>query len=426
MQDWNWDKNAWICSKDGREHHALANFCTVCGGAVESKPVDCMADIPSGESIPGAVGNLRVNMEKVDDLFNAFGQPLLVNKSSGKMSTYIENEENDPRDLPPLKGASTSLRQVDFDRWWIYALTEMGTLQVFPTSSLLNDDMLHAASWKPLAVECERVEKIALGRNRLFLLDQEALTIHEYKVDKASCDRYWKSENRVFDELQKQELDKNSLPIQAMIPIRGSDTYLGLIEEENRVVFLDLEQGKTVSYKDEDARGGPLAASAGVMRGENPSIWLLTQEGGLCALQLVGQRVLKEALSRTEVEVQALQALRIESGYGYMAMGSNSMLLFDPLNRKVTSKLECSPGYSMRHIDQTKGLGGLVANFQGGVGEANTSFHLSRLDKWGGTPLRGWPLGEEPIAPPAGFGKYVYVLTRDHEYHLYRYDLLAV
>lgn len=422
MQNWNWDKNAWICSKDGREHHALANFCAVCGGAVESKSVDCMADIPSGESEDSAVGNLPVSMDRVDDLFNAFGQPLLVNKSSGEMSTYIENE---PRDLPPLKGASTSLRQVDFDRWWIYALTEMGTLQVFPTSSLLNDDMLKAASWKPLAVECERVEKIALGRNRLFLLDQEALTIHAYKSDKASCDRYWKSENRIFDELQKQELDKNSLPIQEMIPIRGSETYLGLIEEENRVVFLDLEQGKKVSYEDEDARGGPLAASAGVMRGEDPSIWLLTQEGGLYALQLVGQQVLKEIPSRTEVEVQALQALRIESGYCYMAIGSNFMLLFDPLNRQVTSKLECSPGYSMRHIDQTKGLGGLVANFQRGVG-ANTSFHLSRLDEWGGTPLRGWPLGEDPVVPPAGFGKYVYVLTRDQEYHLYSYDLLDV
>ncbi len=423
MQDWNWHKNAWTCSKDGREHHALANFCAVCGGAVESKPVDYMADIPSGESKDSAVRNLPVIMDQVDDLFNVFGQPLLVDKSSGEMSTYIENE---PHDLPPLKGDSTSLRQVDFDRWWIYALTEVGTLQVFPTSSLLNDDMLKAASWKPLAVECERVEKIALGRNRLFLLDQEALTIHVYKVDKASCDRYWKSENRIFDELQKQELDKNSLPIQEMIPIRGSETYLGLIEEENRVVFLDLEQGKKISYEDEDARGGPLAASAGVMRGEDPSIWLLTQEGGLCALQLVGQQVLKEIPSRTEVEVQALQALRIESGYCYMAIGSNFMLLFDPLNRQVTSKLECSLGYSMRHIDQTKGLGGLVANFQRGVG-ANTEFRLSRLDERGGEPfLRGWPLGEDPVVPPAGFGKYVYVMTRDHEYHLYRYDLLAV
>ncbi len=421
MQDWNWDKNGWICFKDGREHHALANFCAVCGGAVESKPVDCMADIPSGESKDSAVGNLPVIMDKVDDLFNVFGQPLLVNKSSGEMSTYIENE---PRDLPQLNGVS--LRQVDFDRWWIYALTEVGTLQVFPTSSLLNDDMMKAASWKPLAVECERVEKIALGRNRLFLLDQEALTIHVYKVDKASCDRYWKSENRIFDELQRQELDQNSLPIEEMIPIRGSETYLGLIEEENRVVFLDLEQGKKISYEDEDARGAPLAASAGVMRGEDPSIWLLTQEGGLCALQLVGQQVLKEIPSRTEVEVQALQTLRIESGYCYMAIGSNFMLLFDPLNRQVTSKLECSPGYSMRHIDQTKGLGGLVANFQRGVG-ANTEFRLSRLDERGGEPfLRGWPLGEDPVVPPAGFGKYVYVMTRDHEYHLYRYDLLAV
>ncbi len=420
MQDWDWNKNTWICSKDGREHHALANFCAVCGVAVESKPVDCMADIPSGESKDSAVENLPVIMNQVDDLFNVFGQPLLVNKSSGEMSTYIENEL---RDLPQLDGVS--LCQVDFDRWWIYALTEVGTLQVFPTSALLNDHMLQAARWKQVAVECERIESIAFGRDRLFLLDQEALTIHTYKVDKASCDLYWKSENRIFAELQKQELYENSLPIQEMIPIRGSETYLGLIEEENRVVFLDLEQGKKVSYEDEDVRGGPLAASAGVMRGEDPSIWLLTQEGGLCALQLVGQQVLKEIPSRTEIEVQALQALRVESDYYYMAIGSNFMLLFDPLNRQVTSKLECSPGYSMRHIDQTKGLGGLVANFQKGVG-ANTSFHLSRLDEWGGTPLRGWPLGEEPVAPPAGFGKYVYVLTRDPEYHLYRYDLLDV
>ena len=80
----------------------------------------------------------------------------------------------------------------------------------------------------------------------------------------------------------------------------------------------------------------------------------------------------------------------------------------------------------MRHIDQTKGLGGLVANFQRGVG-ANTEFRLSRLDERGGELfLRGWPLGEDPVVPPAGFGKYVYVMTRDHEYHLYRYDLLAV
>ncbi len=421
MQDWNWHKNTWICSKEGREHHALANFCAVCGGSVASKPVDLMADIPPGESKDSAVENLPVTMDHVDDLFNVFGQPLLVSKPSGTMHTYIENE---PCDLPQLNGAS--LRQVDFDRWWIYAITEVGTLQVLPTSALLNEDMLRGAQWKQVAVECGRVEKMALGRNRLFLLDQEALTIHVHKVDKASCARYWKSENRIFDELQKQELDENSLPIQEMIPIRGSDTYLGLIEEENRIVFLDLEQGKNVSHEDEDARGGPLAASAGVMRGEDPSIWLLTQEGGLCALQLVGQQVLKEIPSQTAVEVQALQALRIKSGYCYMAIGSNFMLLFDPLSRQVTSTLECSPGYSMRHIDQTKGLGGLVANFQRGV-RANTEFRLSRLDERGeGHFLRGWPLGEDPVVPPAGFGKYVYVMTRDHEYHLYRYDLLAV
>lgn len=421
MQDWDWNKNTWICSKDGREHHALANFCTVCGGAVESKPVDCIADIPAGESRDCAVGNLPVIMDRVDDLFNVFGQPLLVDKSSGEMSTYIEDKQ---RDLPPLNGAS--LRQVDFDRWWIYALTEVGTLQVFPTSALLNDDMLQAARWKQVAVECERIENIAFGRNRLFLLDQEALTIHIYKADKASCDRYWKRENRIFNELHKQELDRNSLPIQEMIPIRGSDAYLGLIEEENRVVFLDLEQGKQISYEDEDVHGDPLAAWAGVMRGEGPSIWRLTQEGGLCALDLVGQRVLKEIPSRTEVEVQALQALRVESGYWYMAIGSNFMQLFDPLDRQVKSSLECNPGYSMNHIDKTKDLGGLVANFQRGVG-ANTEFRLSRLDERGGAHfLRGWPLGEEPVAPPAGFGKYVYVLTRSHEYHLYRYDLLSV
>ncbi len=356
-------------------------------------------------------------MDQVDDFFNVFGQPVLVNKSSGEMSTYIEDE---PRDLPRLNGAS--LRQVDFDRWWIYALTEVGTLQVFPTSALLNDDMLQVTSWKQVAVECERVEKIALGRNRLFLLAQEALTIHMYKVDKASCDRYWKSKDRIFDELQKPY--KNSSHIEEMIPIRGSDVYLGLIEEENRVAFLDLEQGEKIPYR--GTLSDTLAAWEGVMRGEDPSIWLLNQEGGLCALQLVGQQVLKEIPGRTKVEVQALQALRIESGYCYMAIGSNFMLLFDPLDRQVASKLECSPGYSMRHLDQTKGLGGLVANFQRGVG-ANTEFRLSRLDEWGGEPfLRSWPLGEEPVVPPAGFGKYVYVLTRDHEYHLYRYDLLAI
>ena len=420
MQGWDWNKNTWICSRDGREHHALANFCAVCGGAVESKPVDCMADIPLGESKDSAVGNLPVSMDRVDDLFNVFGQPLLVDKSSGEMSTYIEDKQ---RDLPRLNGAS--LRQVDFDRWWIYALIEGGTLQVFPTSALLNDDMLQAARWEQVAVECERIEDIAFGRNRLFLLDQEVLTIHIYKADKASCDRYWKRENRIFNELHKQELDENSLPIEKMIPIRGSDAYLGLIGEENRVIFLDLEQGKQISYEDGDAHGGPLAAWAGVMRGEGPSIWRLTQEGGLCALDLVDQRVLKEIPSRTEVEVQALQALRVKSGYWYMAIGSNFLQLFDPLDRQAKSSLPCNPGYSMRHIDKTKGLSGLVANFQRGV-EANTSFHLSRLDEEGGTPLRGWPLGEDPAVPPAGFGKYVYVLTRDQKYHLYRYDLLDV
>ena len=358
-------------------------------------------------------------MDQVDDLFNVFGQPLLVNKSSGKMSTYIENE---PRDLPRLNGAS--LRQVNFDRWWIYALTEKGTLQVLPTSALLNDDMLQAALWKQVAVECEHIENIVLGRDRLFLLDQEALTIHIYNVDEASCDRYWKKEQRIFDELKKPY--KNSSPIQEMIPIRGSDVYLGLIEEENRVAFLDLDQGEKIPYR--GTLGGPLDAWAGVMRGAEPSIWLLTQEGGLSALDLVDQRVLKEIPKiPSRAEVRALQALQIESGYWYMAIERNLMLLFDPLDRQVKSKLECSPGYSMAQSNKTKVLGGLIASFQKGVG-ANTStqFYLSRPDEREGHLLRGWSLGEEPVAPPAGFGKYVYVLTRDHEYHLYRYDLLAV
>ena len=416
MQGWNWHKNAWTCSKDGRDHHALANFCTVCGGAVESKPVDRMADIPPGESQDSAVGKLPVTMDQVDNLFNVFGQPLLVNESSGTMHTYIENE---PRDLPRFNGAS--LRQVDFDRWWIYALTEVGTLQVFPTSALLNDDTLQAAQWKQVAVECDRVENFVLGRDRLFLFDQESLTIHTYNVDGASCDRYWNKENRIFDELK--EPYRNSSLIKEMILIRGSDAYLGLIEEENGVAFLNVEQGEKIPYR--GTLGDPLDAWAGVMRGEEPSIWLLTQEGSLSALDLVDQQVLEG--TPTRAEVRGLQALQIESGYWYMAIGRNFMLLFDPLDRQVKSKLECSHGYSMVQ-DKTKVLGGLVANFQKGVG-ANTStqFDLSRLDERGGTPaLRGWPLDEEPVAPPAGFGKYVYVLTRDHKYHLYRYDLLAV
>ena len=417
MQGWNWHKNAWTCSKDGHDHHALANFCAVCGGAVESKPVDLMADIPRGESQDSAVGKLPVTMDQVDNLFNVFGQPLLVNKLSGTMQTYIENE---PRDLPRLNGAS--LRQVGFDRWWIYALTEVGTLQVFPTSALLNDDMLQATRWKQVAVECDRIESFVLGRDRLFLFDREALTIHICNVDKASCDRYWKKENRIFDELQ--EPYKNSSLIKEMILIRGSDAYLGLIEEESGVAFLDLERGEKIPYR--GTLGDPLDAWAGVMRGEEPSIWLLTQEGSLSALDLVDQQVLEEAPSRAEV--RGLQALQIESSHWYMAIGRNFMLLFDPLDRQVKSKLECSPGYSMVQIDNTKVLGGLVANFQKGVG-ANTStqFYLSRLAERGeAQALRGWPLDEEPVAPPAGFGKYVYVLTRDHEYHLYRYDLLAV
>lgn len=415
MQGWNWHKNAWTCSKDGRDHHALANFCAGCGGAVERKPVDLMADIPRGDSQGSAVGKLPVTMDQVDNLFNVFGQPLLVNKLSGTMQTYVENE---PRDLPRLNEAS--LRQVGFDRWWIYALTEVGTLQVFPTSALLNDDMLQAAQWKQVAVECDRIENFVLGRDRLFLFDREASTIHICNVDKASCDRYWKEENRIFDELQ--EPYKNSSLIKKMIPIRGSDAYLGL-EEESGVAFLDSERGEKIPYR--GTLGDPLYAWAGVMRGEEPSIWLLTQEGSLSALDLVDQQVLEETPSRAEV--RGLQALQIESSYWYMAIGRNFMLLFDPLDRQVKSKLECSPGYSMVQIDNTKVLGGLVANFQKGVG-ANTStqFYLSRLDERGGAHLRYWSLDEEPVAPPAGFGKYVYVLTRDHEHHLYRYDLLAV
>lgn len=415
MQGWNWHKNAWTCSKDGRDHHALANFCAGCGGAVESKPVDLMADIPRGDSQGSAVGKLPVTMDQVDNLFNVFGQPLLVNKLSGTMQTYVGNE---PRDLPRLNGAS--LRQVDFDRWWIYALTEVGTLQVFPTSALLNDDMLQAARWKQVAVECDRIENFVLGRDRLFLFDQEALTIHTYNVDGASCARYWKEENRIFDELK--EPYKNSSLIKKMILIRGSDAYLGL-EEESGVAFLDLERGEKIPYR--GTLGDPLYAWAGVMRGEEPSIWLLTQEGSLSALDLVDQQVLAETPSRAEV--RGLQALQIESSYWYMAIGRNFMLLFDPLDRQVKSELECSPGDSMVQIDNTKVLGGLVANFRKGVG-ANTStqFHLSRLDERGKHALRCWSLDEEPVAPPAGFGKYVYVLTRDHEYHLYRYDLLAV
>ena len=270
-------------------------------------------------------------------------------------------------------------------------------------------------------MECDRIENFVLGRDRLFLFDRETLTIHIYNVDGASWDRYWKEENRIFDELK--EPYRNSSLIKEIFLIRGSDAYLGLIEEESRVAFLDLERGEKIPYS--GTLGGPLDAWAGVMRGEEPSIWLLTQEGSLSALVLVDQQVLEEIPSRAEV--WGLQALQIESSYWYMAIGRNFMLLFDPLDRQVKSKLECSPGYSMIQ-DKTKVLGGLVANFQKGVG-ANTStqFYLSRLDERGeAQALRGWPLDEEPVAPPAGFGKYVYVLTRDHEYHLYRYDLLAV
>ena len=126
----------------------------------------------------------------------------------------------------------------------------------------------------------------------------------------------------------------------------------------------------------------------------------------------------------------------LDSTIGTIAIGSYFMRLFDPVDRQVKSELKGSSGLTMDYIDMTKGFGvgtakdsgGLVAHFQRGMGtNISIQFNLSLLSERGdGHNLRSWNLGEEPVVPPAGFGKYVYVLTNaENQYKLYCYDILA-
>ena len=236
MHNWNYHKNMWACSKDGRNQHALANFCSVCGGPIENKSVDIMAPMSLGPSKESAVRNLRVTMGQIDNFYNVFGQPLLVDKSSGTLHTYIENEY-EPSVLPKVNGP---LCQIDFDRWWIYALTQERILHVLPTSALLNIDTLNAAQWKQVTVGCERIEKFVLDQDRLFLLDRDMLSIHICKIEGKNYHRYWNEEEHkiVFEEFK--EPYKNSLPIKTMIPFRGSECYLGLVEKTDESEWISF------------------------------------------------------------------------------------------------------------------------------------------------------------------------------------------
>jgi len=139
MSQWKWVTGDWICACGYDENHPLANYCGKCGREMEGKAADSMPDIPWHMGDPVVMESIPLDsdsLQQVDGLFSVFGQLLLVDCIQGKMSTWMGTE------MEPLPLVGRELRQVDFDRWRIYALAEDGTLLTLPVDSLVNRNML--------------------------------------------------------------------------------------------------------------------------------------------------------------------------------------------------------------------------------------------------------------------------------------------
>lgn len=432
MPDWDWETDTWICPDETcayKRNHALANFCAMCGEPVEKKSTDAVASIFLGKSVHES--SLNVPMNRVDRLFNIYGRPLLVDMSQGAMKMYpapMSNIQNfNLPDIPRTdvteqsvashsaprrrKGESLDqfLRQVAFDRWWIYALRRDGCLYLFPVSALASENMAVSTLWRPGP---SNIQAFVCVGDHLFLLDQERRTIHVYKVDEEGYRNQWEKGRGVLLAPIRESFEVPFL-VEEMVAIHGSRQMVGLIGKMD----MALLSGEGMEHRDQSFRKESLGQWVGTLRGGSPRIAAVTVD---LKLQIRVCYPDREELLVDPVEtgIYAVRPLQIESEYWFAAISSSRIQLFDPLDRQMKCDWSCPDGVSLEHMEWISGFGDVLAGFQRPTDRTKPlQFCLIRLNEGEGFSVRSFNLHDReiPIVPPAGFGRYVYLVTRSRK-----------
>lgn len=428
MLDWNWETNTWTCPDEMcayERNHALANFCAMCRAPVEEKSTGVVVPIRLGEPAPERPLNLLMN--RVDRLFNVFGEVLLVDRSRGAMQAFPE-PMSDIRSfsLPEIPWADIPersivsrpetqrrtgesldpfLRQVEFDRWWIYALRRDGQLHLFPVSALASEDMAVSTPW---VSGLSNIQVFVRAEDHLFLLDQERRTIHVYRVGEEGYRSQWEDLGDLLTPIS--ESLEIPFSVKEMVPIHGNRPMVGLIGERDMALLSD----EGIEHHDQSFRKEGLSQWVGTLRGDSPRIAAVTDDGSLQIRVCYPDRG-KTLVDQVGMQIRAVRSLQIESEYWFAAISLSHVQLFDPLDRQMKGQWPCPGGASMEHMELISSFGDVLAGFQRPVDRTKpTQFCLIQLNEQEARAVRSWnlPGREVPVIPPAGFGRYVYLVTR--------------
>lgn len=442
MPQWNLENNTWTCPDEicmHNDNHALANFCALCGAEVEEKDRDVMASVePSNRLVDPQI--FALPMSRVDEVHNVFGRPLLVDMAQGTLLTYpnplssseMFNLPDIPREESMGQRSTTAARSprsrkepretlvrfVLFDRWWIYALRQDGRLYLFPTAALASEHMSLSTEWKPGP---SNIQAIAIANDHLFLLEENCRSLHINKIDPEGYQKQWfEQESIPFFEKETVEFP---FPVKEISPLPGESSVFAVIGEQD-IIFMDYE-GEKILHQEFDGEG--IIQFCWTLRGGEPRIAVLTEDLRLKVMVFLLERgmFLEDYVA---TGIRSVQRLRIESVDWFAALGTSRAQLFNPIELDMKCEVTYTDGMKGEYFDLTHSFDDLVAGFRRPFDPARPAqFGLMRFKEWEAANIRVWnlPEKESPVAPAAGFGWSIFLVTRmKDKYRLLCYDLL--
>lgn len=427
MAQWNWEQQTWTCEQEScghRDNLALANFCAACGVPLEEKSTNCSASIPIGEGDEPKRRNLI--LRNADLLLNIFGVALIIDRSTGKMACYpdpfLEGRTFGIPAVPPNKG----LQQVVFDRWCVYALDTEGRVWAYPIPALSDETMVQKTAWR---VWCEGAERILVYQEYLVTVSGSGRRIQAWKVDAGYYSLFWPAQaqwvpdpTHVFDGLPFR--------VEQVVPMRGRGFLLGLIGQQEVALFSTERRvhGHDQTFRPEGSRDW-----TGANRGL-PKLAAVRPGGEIFILSFMADmnRTFQEGLGSDPQGV--VHCIEVEGAECFLVITSGGLQLIDPLDvqaRVSNSSVLRTPNHRehTQHSHLYSSFGNLAAGFQ--VDQAGqTLFSVFSAERNGRIQRRRfWAMdaGLRPVAPPAGFGRRLYLLCRSHNtLRLVCYDLRTI
>ncbi|NKB71916.1 MAG: hypothetical protein GKR89_32980 [Candidatus Latescibacteria bacterium] len=476
---WNYTDHTWTCRQEDCGHdgnHALANFCVRCSEPYQDKFVNfvpILSDRDSNEPRSFLLNGIG----SIDVLLNVFGLAVLVDKSQGELHVYnplIGRDGGHMYSLKPVGGGTTgpqALQQVVFDQWWIYALTQEGRLYILPVSCLAEEHAAARTEWFQVQTQAARIALLAVEGDRVFLVEktnQDPDRLFVYLAGYSSVIQYWGGKDALRTGTESGGIDPSEPiltplldgwiaphPIQQLIPLAGKDhmdMYNNRREENTRIglwygdeiALLSIEhpdqhQLYTLNEKPGTGPDNQDFSVKGIHQMQACRIAYIGTQGDLIVLTwwdngdfLQEKRLPGFApLAVSHLGIQTESDWESDARLGLL--NHSHAVVLDTTSQESQSQWPTAGTVSLQFTEYSSFFGNMLAVYEQPEGNRPLQFSLIQFYEAGDPARRrSWNIeGHKiPIAPPAGYGKYVYAVVEDpkrlrnSQRTLLHYDLL--